>query len=416
MKNHIDGALKILTKVFRDGSYSGMAFIGEDFSDMSAKLVYGVLEQNVKIEYILGGLVTKKAKPTVEILLKIGVYALENLDNVPPAVIVSECVECAKMNGKEGVSGFVNAVLKKVASKAYKLPSESDPDYLSVTYSKPRWFVDKLISQYGKETTLKIISVKPRLTEHVRANTRLVSPKKLASIFEQNGIEYQASEAGGFFLNISDKIKQLFSDGYLTFQSPSSMLAVQALNPTDGSKILDLCSAPGGKAVYMSELCQKSTIVCCDIHPHRIELIKKYAARMHAKNLTISAWDATQLKEEWIEKFDYVLVDAPCSCFGTFLKNPDVFLTRGEDEILKLSLVQKSIIDNALKYVKHGGKLVYSTCTLFLEENGDNLDYALSKGGFEQDKMCIPFENNGSFQVLPDFNWDGFYLAKLKRI
>ena len=138
MRKHIEQAQRILTKVFSDGTYSNMAFYGEKVSDMATRLVYGVLEDNVKIDYILAQLLDKKPKNAILYLLKIGVYALENLTDVPKFAIVSECVEACKAIGKGGASGFVNAVLKKVADKQFAMPSESDKNYLSVTYSKPQ--------------------------------------------------------------------------------------------------------------------------------------------------------------------------------------------------------------------------------------------------------------------------------------
>ena len=144
MRKHIDSAYKILSKVYQDGTYSNMAFLGERVSDMSTRLVYGTLEENVKIDYILSQLIEKKPQKSVLTLLKIGTYALLNLSDVPKFAIVSECVEVAKSNGKGGASGFINAVLKKVADGKYSLPKESDENYLSVTYSKPQRFCDKL--------------------------------------------------------------------------------------------------------------------------------------------------------------------------------------------------------------------------------------------------------------------------------
>ena len=182
MKRHINSALKILTKIFSEKTYSNMAFYGENVSDMTTKLVYGVLDENVKIEYILRSLCSKKPQNVIYVLLKIGTYALMNLTDVPAFAIVSECVEVAKMNGKSANAGFVNAVLKKVANKDYSLPSEESDDYLSVNYSKPQWFVDKLVKQYGREKAVEVLSAKPFESEHIRINSPCCS---LFSIFHQ---------------------------------------------------------------------------------------------------------------------------------------------------------------------------------------------------------------------------------------
>ena len=190
MKKHIEQAQRILTKVFSDGTYSNMAFYGEKVSDMGTRLVYGVLEENVKIDYILAQLLDKKPKNSILYLLKIGVYALENLTDVPKFAIVSECVETCKAIGKGGASGFVNAVLKKVADKQFAMPSESDKNYLSVTYSKPQWFIDKMLDEYGKDVTLAMLKEPVRDSEHLRINSRLATSSDVEFLLKKSKTPY----------------------------------------------------------------------------------------------------------------------------------------------------------------------------------------------------------------------------------
>ncbi len=417
MKKHINQALKILTKVFGDATYSNMAFYGENVSDMATKLVYGVLENNVKIEYIISQLAPKKPQNTVYYILKIGTCALLSLDNVPEFAIVSECVECAKMNGKGGASGFINAVLKRVAQKAYKLPQADDKSYLSITYSKPQWFVDKLVGQYGKEKAIEIISTPSYDLEHVRINNRLSSIEEIENILKKAKCAYTKTAVGGLSVRADKTISRLFDKGELTYQSASSMLAVQALGIKDGSMVLDVCSAPGGKAVYMSELNPHGKIVACDLHPHRVSLIQKYKQRMHSPNVKAVQADASILNEYWVDKFDCVLVDAPCSCLGTFNKHPDVFLNKQEDDIYELAKTQKNILKTASHYVKKGGYLLYSTCTLFDEENAQVVKCLLEEGSFtlERIESDLYSSNDGMIQVLPHDEWDGFFIARMKR-
>ncbi|MDE5601951.1 MAG: 16S rRNA (cytosine(967)-C(5))-methyltransferase RsmB [Clostridia bacterium] len=419
MKKHILSAYRILSQVYADGTYSNMALNGDSVSDMSTKLVYGVLENDVKTEYIINSLADKKPQRAVSILLKIGVYALLNLTDVPQFAIVSECVEAAKAIGKGGAGGFINAVLKKVARCEFVLPDESSENYLSVTYSKPRWFVDKLTRQYGRETAVKILSAKSEHLEHIRVNGRLSSVGDVARRLERAKESYTLSEVGGIDARGTETVKRMFDEGRITYQSPSSMLAVQALTPKDGSQILDLCSAPGGKAVYISELCPHSTVYAGELHPHRINLIQKYKNRMHVPNVKAVQIDATKFKEEWQEKFDYILVDAPCSCFGTFLKHPDVFLSRGEEDILSLQATQKLILANAAQDLRRGGVLVYSTCTLFEEENGAVINTLSESFNTEHISAVDEIDggkykdNDGRVQILPHGTYDGFYIARL---
>ncbi|MCM1305777.1 MAG: 16S rRNA (cytosine(967)-C(5))-methyltransferase RsmB [Bacteroides sp.] len=424
MKRHILQAHRILTRIEGENAYSNMAFYSEDVSDMATLLVYGVLENALRIDYILSELVDKRPQRAINVLLKIGVYALENLTDVPKFAIVSECVESAKAIGKGGASGFVNAVLKKVANGDYTLPSKDDDNYLSVTYSKPQWFIDKLKNQYGYEKTLEIITAKSEHLEHIRPNLRLTTAQSILDELNAKGEKCKLSEVGGIIARGTPIIKRLFDKGLVTYQSPSSMLAVQALAPQSGGRILDICSAPGGKAVYASEICRDGEIVACELHPHRINLIEKYKKRMRADNVTPVQCDATVYKPEWKENFDRVLADVPCSCFGTFLKHPDVFLSRGEKEIETLAATQKLILKNAGEYVKKGGILIYSTCTLFEEENDAVVSDLLKSGKFEPVHISaldgleggIYIDNGGSAQILPHGEYDGFYIAKLRKL
>lgn len=425
MRKHIDSAYKILSKVYQDGTYSNMAFLGERVSDMSTRLVYGTLEENVKIDYILSQLIEKKPQKSVLTLLKIGTYALLNLSDVPKFAIVSECVEVAKSNGKGGASGFINAVLKKVAVGKYSLPKESDENYLSVTYSKPQWFCDKLEKQYGKEVARIILSAKSTTLEHIRINSRMATESDVEFLLKKNKTDFKKSDVGGYIVKANDTVRHMFDKGLVTFQSPSSILAVKALGVTDGAQILDICSAPGGKAVYMSELCPHGKVVACDLYPHRVALIQKYKNRMHTPNVKAVQADACVLNEEWKDAFDFVLCDAPCSCLGTFKKHPDVFFNKDERCISELATTQRQILENAAKYLKVGGAMVYSTCTLFEEENENvvhdflekNVDFVLEHiSGLEKIDGGKYLDNKGMIQILPHDEYDGFFIAKIRRV
>lgn len=425
MRKHIDSAYKILSKVYQDGTYSNMAFLGERVSDMSTRLVYGTLEENVKIDYILSQLIEKKPQKSVITLLKIGTYALLNLSDVPKFAIVSECVEVAKSNGKSGASGFINAVLKKVADGKYSLPKESDENYLSVTYSKPQWFCDKLEKQYGKEVARIILSAKSTTLEHIRINSRMATESDVEFLLKKNKTYFKKSDVGGYIVKANDTVRHMFDKGLVTFQSPSSILTVKALGVTDGAQILDICSAPGGKAVYMSELCPHGKVVACDLYPHRVALIQKYKNRMHTPNVKAVQADACVLNEEWKDAFDFVLCDAPCSCLGTFKKHPDVFLNKDERCISELATTQRQILENAAKYLKVGGAMVYSTCTLFEEENENvvhdflekNVDFVLEHiSGLEKIDGGKYLDNKGMIQILPHDEYDGFFIAKIRRV
>lgn len=424
MRKYIFEAHSALKRVYGDGSYSDESFGRGDVSALATKLTYGVLENDIRLEYILSQCVDKKPRLDVQILLKIGAYALGELTDIPDYAIVSECVEVSKkLKDARGASGFVNAVLKRIAAHGYTLPDKSDPNYLSVALSKPKWFVDRLIAEYGEQEALSSLSERGSELEHIRVNSRLATVKDVAARLDEAGESYAFSDVGGINVRVCDAIKRMFASGAVTYQSPSSMLAVQALGIRDASEILDLCSAPGGKAVYMSELAPRGRVLACELHPFRLRQIEKYAERMRATNITPTLGDATKFDARLKDKFDFVLVDAPCSCFGTFKKHPDVFLRRGEAEISKLAAAQKIMLKNAAAYVKTGGALVYSTCTLFDEENGDVVRSLLADGkfalehidGFEGIDGGKYADNGGELKILPHGIYDGFYIAKLRR-
>lgn len=414
MKEHIRAACELLDKIYTDRTYADRVFDGEDASALSARLVFGVLERDTEISYILDSLVDKQPKRIVRILLKVGVYALLYIDNIPDYAIVNECVETAKALGKGGAAGFVNAVLKKVSTRSYTLPAPSDPDYLSVHFSKPEWFVRRMTAEYGEARTRAVLEEPSSDLVHIRVNSRLSSDEAVKKLFDARAHEYSPSAVGGFLVRVTPLVRSLFSEGIVTYQSPSSVLAVDALAPGGRCEVLDLCSAPGGKAVYASELAPAATVTACDIHPHRVELIKKYAARMGADNVRPVLSDATVFEPRFEGRFDFVMADVPCTCFGTFKKHPDVFLQRGEEAIAKLAATQRRIIDNAVRYLKPGGVMVYSTCTLFKEENIGNAGYAEGLG-LSLEKMPVPFDNDGTLQLLPRGEWDGFFIARFRK-
>ena len=414
MKEHVIEACKLLAGIYRDRTYADRVFDGGEASALSERLVFGVLERDVEISYILAQLVEKKPRKPVEILLKVGVYALLYIDNIPDYAIVSECVEAAKSTGKGGAAGFVNAVLKAVSARRYRMPAPSDPEYDEVHFSKPRWFVDRMKAEYGDARTRAILEEPESDFVHIRVNRRLSSDDAVKKLFDARAHEYAPSAVGGFLVRVTPLVKSLLAEGIVTYQSSSSVLAVDALAPGGKCEVLDLCSAPGGKAVYASELAPASSVTACDIHPHRIELVKKYAARMKADNVHPVLSDATVFEPRFEGRFDFVMADVPCSCFGTFRKHPDVFLQRGEDEIKKLAAVQRRIADNAVRYLKDGGVLVYSTCTLFAEENEKNAGYIASLG-LTPEKLPVPFDNDGTLRLLPRGEWDGFFIARFRK-
>jgi len=385
-----------------DGQYSTFLFNRDEIADMTTKIVYGVLEDNIKLEKIISSLTTKKPKNSIAIFLKIGIYCLLNLDNVPKYAIVSECVEAAKMNGKATSAGFINAILKKVALNEFK-----EEDSLSYKYSKPDWFINRLIKQYGEEKTIEVLSEKDDFRVHIRPNLKKTTLDDIKKNFDKLEIPYEVTDVNGISVKYEDNVKKLFNKGLITIQTPSSMKAVQVLNPKDGGLILDLCSAPGGKAVYMSEICPNSKITACDLYEHRLNLINSYVKRMGSTHISVKQEDGTKFNYSFMNKYDYVLVDAPCSCSGTYRKNPDIFIMKDLSNVDEIVKTQKAILSNAINYVKKGGTIVYSTCSIFDDEN-----QKVVRDFLEQGKAKLEEE----LSILPHGVYDGFYIAKMIKL
>lgn len=412
----------LLCDVFIDNAYASLQLNNclEGIKDERDKayisnLFYGVLEKNVQLDYIMRRIVPRKPKTSIELLIKIGLYHMRFM-STPPYAAINETVQLTKRVGKTGISGFVNAVLRRSAT--VELPSEdgNKTEYLSANFSVPHWVCQKLMEQYGYEFTKEFLSYSSNKLTHIRYNSRVISREEFE---EQLGKDFTVSLCGGYYVK-SETLKKLKKSTY-TIQSLSSMIATQcylAGLDFEAPVVLDLCGAPGGKAIYLEELCDKATIYCCDLHPHRVELIKKYAMRMKS-NIRPLLSDASIIFPEWINMCDMVLCDVPCSGLGVYKNKPDILFNKKPSDIEKLRRVQLNILDNARNYVKIGGVLCYSTCTVFKEENENNINEFLKNNtNFELDKINSPYaSDDGMVHLFPHKveGSDGFFVARLRR-
>lgn len=402
MINYLSDALQVLSEVYLDKKYVNVALTHIRTNPLTTKIIYGVIENEIQLEDIISQLVAKQPDKRIKIILKIGIYLLLFTDNIPQYAIVNESVNLTKKIGKQGLSGFVNSVLKKVSRKEYEVKND-----LGISCSKPDWFINKIKEDYDNETVERIIKAKPEIREHIRENRN--KPIGIEEEFTKRKIEYEKTQVGGYYVKLDGYVKELVHNGNCTIMSPSSMLTCQVFNIDKNKKLLDLCSAPGGKAIYLSELSAgTSNITACDIHFHRLNLIESYTKKMKTKNIIVEKNDAMQFNPEYENQFDYVLLDAPCSCMGTFLKHPDVFLNKELIDIKILAKNQKKMADNAVRYLKKGGLLVYSTCTIFKEENGEVADY-IGEYLKEDYSNCIIKDRYVS--LFDKYN-EGFFIAR----
>ncbi len=410
-----------LQQIYRERAFSAIA-LNKTLSDckkqdkaLITKIVYGVLDNDIKLEYVISRKVKKFPKGDTLLYLKIGAYCLMEL-SIPVYAVVNDVAELSKLSGDRRTVGFVNATLKAVAADAKNFDDypKEETERLSVQYSYPLWAVKKLVKDYGLQTATQIVQfhsdhkttvrfVRPLTTQQVAQRFDEAEPTLFEDAFAVKG-------------NVPP-----YSDD-CTQQSLASMAIARicaALTPNEGS-FLDCCAAPGGKSVYFKQLKPLSEVTSCDLHAHRVELIQSYARRMNVSLKTVCR-DMTLPFEEWTEKFDAVLCDVPCSGFGVLDSRPDIKLFRENKDISELMKLQYAILSNCSDFVKKGGSLVYSTCTLFDNENGQNVRKFLKEhDDFTYGEISLPQlkEANGkqSYQFLPHKDgMQGFFVAVLTR-
>lgn len=380
------------------------------------KLVYGVLDNDIKLTYVLGKYVRKLPKGDALIFLKMGLYCLTEL-SIPRYAVVNDLAELSKVTGDKYVVGFVNATLKRMSQTVKDFDDyPQDPlENLSVKHSYPLWALKKLVKNYGKQLAEQIVST----SSEQRASVRFVNAADKQTVEQKYGLKAQITPFDDAFY-VTGALKNDVSD--YTTQSLSSMCIARICAEKLGSgRFLDCCAAPGGKSVYVKQLCPTSSVTSCDVHPHRVGLIDAYARRMNVQ-LTARCMDMTMRCDEFVNGFDVVLCDVPCSGFGVLDNRPDIKLFRKSEDLPALMKLQYDILSNCSAYVKKGGYLVYSTCTLFDNENGQNIRKFLKEHvDFEYSQISLPqFPNaNGKsfYQFLPPVDGiQGFFVAVLKRI
>lgn len=405
--SYIRESYNALHEVFAQGKYLAEALKsipdGKDKSS-AVRIVYGVLEKNVELEYVLSKLVQKKPQKPVYIALKIGLYCLRYMDSIPHYAVCDNTVELVKEIGKAGASAFVNSTLRRAVKYKITLPEKKE-ERLSVLTSTPLWITKKIVKQY-KDKAQDILSYRPDVRGHVRVNLLKTTKEEIRQKLISGGADFVEGESG-FYVSDGECVRSLFLDGYITYQSVSSMKIAELVAEKKPKKVLDVCAAPGGKSVYIYELCQ-SDIISQDLHAHRVELIKSYASRMGAK-LKAVVGDGEVERADYINRFDTVLLDAPCSGIGTRYTKPDVLLNRVESDIPEFCKIQESLLSTSSKYVKGGGYLVYSTCTLFYEENERVVERFLANH--------TEFFIDGEYMKrLPgEGSEDGFFAVRLKK-
>lgn len=426
MNKELNASYQILEKVCIEKSYVSIELnkFLKNAQGMNAslvtKIVYGVLEKDISLEYFISQFVKKQPDPKILILLKIVAYSSKSVSSIPHFALVNEIVSIAKKIDKYS-AGFVNAVCKKLISNDLILPSKKDiTKYLSVKYNYPEWVIIELKKSKSIEFIEELISKELTTLTHIRINVKLITPQKFKEKLDKLGIKYEPSLYDytlyvdyAKLLNYDDLKKEYVVQGL------PSIITCNVLDAQKG-KVLDVCSAPGGKSVYLANN-ENLDIFACDIHSHRLDLVKKYASNYDVKNMHFCLQDATVLNKDWIDKFDYVLCDVPCSNLGVSRKKPDVFLNKSLGDAKTLASIQYKILETSANYVKSGGILQYSTCTIIDLENKNVINKFLNNHkDFELTEINVDniniFNDNNLYTFYPNLtDTEGFFIGRLKK-
>ncbi len=433
-------AFKVLVDIESNNNYSNISinkhFKNIDISNnergLATEIIYGVVEKKIYLDYIidkLSKIKVQKLSNYVKIFLRMGIYQIVFLD-ISDYASVNETVNLAKKYDKKS-SGFVNAILRNLIrnkDEILKIDAENENMYYSIKYSYSPWMIKTFIKDFGKEFTEDLLEAnneKPNL--YIRVNTLKITREELMKELDKIGIKsYKVNDIEEALRvenlkNIENN--DLFKKGFFTIQDISSMIVGKVMNPNKNSRVLDLCSAPGGKTTHIATLMENTgEVVSRDIFDHKLKLIKNSVDRLGLTNVKIEKSDASIIDKNIIENFDYVLCDVPCSGLGIIKRKPEIKY-KSKEEIKDLPKLQYDILENASKYLKVGGVLIYSTCTILDSENISNVYKFLENNkNFELSKINevnVDLENqeNGYLKIYPNIhNMDGFFIAKLKKV
>ncbi|EJO5347934.1 16S rRNA (cytosine(967)-C(5))-methyltransferase RsmB [Clostridium botulinum] len=441
MNNAREVALDILKAVLYEGAYSNIVLskklnksnLKDNDKALITEIVYGTLKYKETLDIIIQSYLRSPIKTmdkNIANILRITIYQIRYLDKIPSFAAVNEAVEMAKKISVK-YSKLVNGVLRNYIRTYKNKKFYDDKSYLEkfrFIYSYPKWLIKMFISQYDREKAEKILkglNERPNIT--VRVNNLKMDYDEAFEKLCQYGYNieegYICPEAIQITKGKNIEKNPLFQEGAITVQDESAMLIAPSMELTEESIVLDLCSAPGGKTTHISEIMNnKSKIYAYDIYENKLSLIKDNAKRLGIKNIETYIGDGSIINKKLKEKAHRVLIDVPCSGLGIIRKKPEIKWTKNEKEIKDIINIQRKIMNNAAFYLKQGGILLYSTCTLNKEENEENINWFLKKHTnfkieplYYGDVDNIIYHKEGFVSILPNDKMDGFFIAKLKK-
>lgn len=428
-------ALSIINDVLNNNAYANITLnekiksenLTELDKNLVTNLVYGTISKKLTLDWYTKPYV-KKTKKWVKNLLAMTVYQIIYMDRIPTSAAVDEAVKIAKKQGDQRLSGFVNGVLRNFTRADFRSFDEisDSTEKLSIQYSMPIDLTKKFVKSFGFEKTVKIFrSIEEPSRASLRVNTTLTDVttefNKLAREFDVELSEISPTgivAESGHFADLLD-----FNDGLITIQDESSQLVATVLDAQPTDRILDACAAPGGKTVHIAEyLSEAGYIEALDLYDHKLRLIRQNGERLHQiEKIRLTKLDARQSFEKFgPDSFDRILVDAPCSGLGLIRRKPDIRYRKETTDFADLQKVQLDILENTCKTLVNSGIMVYSTCTIFDEENYQVIETFLAKHPeFEQVPLThekSDLVKNGCLFITPDaYHTDGFFIAKLRK-
>lgn len=422
--------LDILLAVTRDGEYSHLALSGtlnkyqyleKQERAFITKVTEGTLEQMIKIDYIINSfsnIRVSKMKPVIRCILRSAVYQICFLDGVPDSAACNEAVNLAGKRGFRNLKGFVNGVLRNIARKKEQIvyPDErkQPQEAVSVQYSLPLWLVEQWETEYGMDKTKAmakaLLEEKPTA---VRINLNQITKEELIKQLKSEGVDVTESKELPYALFLSgyDYLNKLsgFQEGCFYVQDISSMKVAETAEPKEGDVVLDVCGAPGGKSIHIAQMLRGTgQVITRDLTPSKVAKIEENIARCRVENMRAECADARVPDESLREKADIVIADLPCSGLGVIGRKKDIKYKMTPEKEQELVALQREILSVVPAYVKSGGTLVYSTCTIHKAENEENVQWLLENHRelhLESMKQIFPDETGN----------DGFFIAKLRK-
>lgn len=428
-------ALEILLSIDRgehshqvlDQALTKYAYLSKVDRAFLSRLVHGTLDYQIQLDYIIehySSVRKNKMKPIILNILRMAIYQIFYMDRIPDRAACDEAVKLTMKRGLRGLKGFVNGILRNIIREKETIVF---PD-LSTKYSMPDWIIELWKRQYDFdtiETMLKSYLV-PREVS-IRVNTSNISVEEVIKKLQKENIKVRISPLNQTVLEISgfDRLSEIecIAHGECSVQDASSSLVVSLSGIKENDIVIDVCAAPGGKTIHAADqLHGLGEVIACDLSEKKVDILSDNVARSGFQNIQVVQKDALEFYAPWKEKADVVLADLPCSGLGIIGKKADIKMNTSLENCKNLAEIQKKILDNVCQYVKPGGRLVFSTCTIDVYENEDNVAWFLEKHkefspvDLSNAPVKIDTQQKGYMQLLPGIHpCDGFFISVFEK-